>query len=155
MKPKAAGSLGERRPGVLEFRLYVGRDPVSHKHRWLSHTWRGNKRDRGKALAAWVSEHTGAHEIIPTRQTITWLVDKWFDHQGDAQLSPTTLRIKPTLGRVTLANLTAGHVRDLHAKMAAAGKQDSTIRQVHAVLRGALTYGMQGTRVSGCFLTNF
>lgn len=152
MQKGGAGSVREKRPGVYEFRLRVGNDPVTGKSVRLSHTWSGAKKDVGKALAKWVADQSAEHRIVPTQETISWLLESWLAMQGRAQLSPTTLRtyrgyastwIEPKLGSVPLQDLTAGDVRDLHAEMAAAGKSDSTIRQVHAILRGALTYAVE------------
>jgi integrase len=144
--------MRERRPGVWEFRLYVGRDPVTHKHRWLSHTWHGKARDAGKALAAWVTEQSGERALVPTSKTVGWLLAEWFADQERRQLSPTTMEhyrgkaatwITPAIGSVPLRDLVPGHVSELHARMMQAGKSDSTIRQTHAILRGALSYALE------------
>ncbi len=145
-----AGSIRERRPGVFEFRAYVGRDPVTNLPRWKSKTWRGTKRAAGMALAQWVTEVR--RENVETTETVAGLLDAWMKLQTNAGLSPTTLRtyssyingwLLPAFGPRRLDDLTAGHVREFHAKMNAAGKSPSTIRQAHNILRGALAYAVE------------
>jgi integrase len=131
-------------------RVYLGRDPVTTKKRWKSRSFHGGKRAARGAMAAFVTEVQ--RDKPSTDQTVAWLVDVWFAVQERAQLSPTTLRtyrgyaanwIVPSLGERALKDLTAGDVRDLHTVMREAGKTDSTIRQVHAILRGALSYALE------------
>lgn len=147
-----AGSYRWKRPGVAEFRLRLGNDPITGKPVRKSHTWKGPKSRVAVALAQWVADETQSTKIEPTSETVTWLVKIWIDLQEQAGLSPTTIRtyrsyyenwIVPLVGYIAIGKLTAGDVRELHAAMTVAGKSDSTIRQVHNILRGSLTFAVE------------
>ncbi|MGH3733682.1 MAG: hypothetical protein ACRDVC_09995 [Acidimicrobiales bacterium] len=51
-----SGSIRSRAPGVWEARVAAGRDPVTGKHRQISRTIRGNRRDAQKLLNEMVVE---------------------------------------------------------------------------------------------------
>lgn len=131
-------------------RVYLGMDPITGRKRWKSKVFHGGSRRAGDELAAFVTEHKG--DMVPIEKTIGWLIDTWLVLQENAGLSPTTLRtygsylenwIRPNLGDVPVDKLTAGDLRELHALMTKDGKKSSTIRQVHHIIRGALTYAME------------
>ncbi len=144
------GFKRSRRPGVWELVVYLGKDPLTGKPRYRSPTFHGGSRAADAALAALVPEVAGS--TVSSGSPVVDAIAAWLDLQADAGLSPTTLRtyrsyvanwLRPILGDVKLPDLTAGHVRELHARMTRAGKSDSTIRQVHNILRGALAYALE------------
>lgn len=148
--PRQAGSARLKRPGVYEFRLRLGNDPATGAPRRLSSTWHGAAKDVGRALAAWVTEQTAT--VVSTEGTLGWLVPLWIDLQEDAGLSLATTRtyrsyhktwVAPRLGGVPISELNSGHLRELHAAMTRAGRSPSTIRQVHNIIRGGLTFAME------------
>src|SRR5579862_7082266 len=118
-----AGSKREKSPGVWELRVYLGRDPVTDRKKWKSRSFHGGARLAEKALAAFAAEHRD--ELVPTDKTVSWLLDQWLRLQTEARLSPTTLQtyrgyadhwLRPALGGKRLSSLTAGDVRELHAR---------------------------------------
>jgi len=46
----------ERDPDYWELRAYAGRDPITGRPRYVSRSFRGGKRDAGKALTQFVTE---------------------------------------------------------------------------------------------------
>lgn len=145
-----AGGYREKRKGVYEFRVRLT-DPITGKSIRKSHTWEGTKRNVGGALAEWVADQRRTVDIKPREQTLTWLVDRWLELQGPV-LSPDTIRtyrgyaktwVDTGIGQYGFADITAGHLRELHSVMTAAGKSPSTIHQVHAIIRGSLTYATE------------
>lgn len=161
-----AGGYREKGKGLYEFRVRL-QDPLSGESVRRSHMWRGSKRDLGGALADWVADERKKVTLNPTDRTLSWLVAKWLDVQASSR-SVDTVRtyrgytkrwIDPTVGKLAIEKLRAGHLIDLHAKMAephpcwhheviteGCGKcgpcSKSTIHQVHTIIRGALTYAM-------------
>jgi integrase len=140
------GSMRERRPGVWELIVQLPRDSATGRHRQLSRTARGTKRDAQRALAALVTE-VSAGKVNASNTTMAALLDRWLA-QMEGELSPTTLReyrrliikrIGPDLGKLPLRSITA---QRLDAYYAVLGKEHglspATIRHIHAVLRGAL-----------------
>ena len=138
--------MRERRPGVWELIVQLPRDVASGRTRQTSRTVHGTKREAQRALAALVAE-VSSGKVSSNSETLAQLLTRWLDHVGE-QLSPTTAReyrrlvatlIEPALGSLTLRRVTthrldvfySGLVRDR-------GLSPSSVRQVHAVLRGAL-----------------
>ena len=157
------GSIREKRPGFWELRVYVGQDPVeddeqaeSPKRRaksvYRSRAFRGGERAAKKALAAFETELSAAGEKASAAASCGFCVRRWIDQQEQMKLSPTTIRtyrmyakrwLEPMIGAKRAVDLKAGDVSALHAKMIGAGKSVSTVRQVHAILRGSLGLALQ------------
>lgn len=78
-----------------------------------------------------------------------WMSDitKVRDSTREGYQSKLRTWIIPTLGKIRLAGLTADHVRELHKKMRAAGRSETTIRQAHAILQAALAVAAKEGRV--------
>ena len=51
-----AGSMRQRGDDSWQLRVHAGRDPATGRKRYVERTFRGNKRDASKALAAMVAE---------------------------------------------------------------------------------------------------
>lgn len=81
--------------------------------------------------------------------TVEALLDRWLDHQHDRIAATThqtyrlyaTNRIIPTLGDTPLHRLSVADVDDLYTLLRKQGLAATSIRQVHAILRGALAWG--------------
>jgi integrase len=151
-----AGGYREKGKGLYEFRVRL-KDPLTGQSVRRSTTWRGSKREVGGALSKWVADEMQKVKVDPTDRTLSWLIAKWIDMQA-ATHSSSTIRtyrgyvkmwIDPSdedphrLGRLPIDQLTSGHLRELHSQMAAAGRRPSTVHQVHAIIRGALTYAIE------------
>jgi integrase len=137
--------MRERRPGVWELRVHLGRDPMSGKVRQRSRTFTGGKRAAGQALAEFVTE-TSAARAPATEGTLAFVLDEWLDF-AEPDLSVTTLReyrrivakaIVPELGDVPLRKLTSKHLDDFYRGCSRRGLAPRTVRQRHAVIHRAL-----------------
>ena len=78
------------------------------------------------------------------------LLDQFLEHANARDRSPTTLRgyrqiaeavVRPELGRIKLARLTARDLDRLYAKLSAKGNAAMTVRHVHAFIGAALHQG--------------
>jgi integrase len=139
--------MRERSPGCWDLRVFVGQDPVTGKLRYTSRTFRGGKRAASSELAKLVS-------TLPTEQpqrrraqakmSLSDLIDTHIDrHAG----SPTTIAeyraahnryIRPLVGRLPIAELDAGTLDHFYEHLVRKrGLSPSTVRQVHAIIRGA------------------
>lgn len=143
--------MRERSAGHWELAVYAGRDPVTGREKLRRRTFVGGKRAAATELSRLVVEVEGDKRPV-SDETIGWLLEQWLDLQSRAGLSPTTLRtyrgyirnwLLPTLGRKRMSSLTAGDVRNLQADMKAKGRESSTVRQVHSILRGALSFALE------------
>ena len=145
---RPTGSKRERSPGHWQLSVYIGQDPTDptgKKQRYRCRTFLGDARAADEALAVFVEEC--AKDKPSTLQTVSWLLDEYLrtlEAHGTAASTLTGYRnkvaiwIKPLVGSVQLHELNAGHLRSLQARMTDAGKSASTIRQVRAILQGAL-----------------
>ena len=91
-----------------------------------------------------------------TQAPLTVLLDRWWEHK-ERRLSPTTAeeyrwlldrRIRPDLGRVKLGRLTAAELDAYYLRLERAGLSPSSIRQVHALLSGALKQAVKWRWIS-------
>lgn len=140
------GSVRELGGGRWELRIPLAPDPVTGQRRQRSVTFRGSKREATRELTRLVSDADSGRGA-GTRTTLTALLDKWWEHK-QGQLSPTTAReyerlidkrLKPDLGRKRLDAITAADLDAYYLRLQREhGLAPSSIRQFHAVLRGAL-----------------
>jgi integrase len=144
------GSMRQRKPGVWELRVHLGRDPVSGKVRQRSKTVHGGRRDAERHLAELVAG-SAEHRAPATAGTVAFLLDEWFADGVDGW-SPTTARnyrliidrrLVPAVGAVELRKLTVKHLDDLYRGMTRRGLAARTVRQTHAVIRRALEQGQR------------
>jgi integrase len=105
----------------------------------------GTKRYAERELARLVAA-ADRHEASAAKQTVASLLDAWWDHKRD-RLSPTTAReygriierrLRPDLGRKRLDRLSAADLDTYYVRLQREGLGASSIRQLHAVLSGAL-----------------
>ena len=143
--------MRERRPGVWELIVQLPRDAATGRAKQLSRTVRGTKREAQRALAALVTEVTTI-PVSTTKVNVAELLDRWLDAAA-GDLSPTTAHeyrrladvlIKPALGRVAIRRLTAQRLDEFYAALVRQrGLSASSVRQVHAVIRGALNQAVK------------
>lgn len=140
------GHLRERRAGVWELVVELGRDPLSGRRRQQSRTVRGTKRQAQQALRSLIGDVEGGR-LTGTATTVSDLLDQWLDLFAD-ELSPTTLReyrrlvarrIKPALGETPLIKLTTPQLDAFYLALSRdAGLSPASVRQIHAIVRRAL-----------------
>jgi integrase len=149
------GSMRQR-VGAWELRVYVGRDPLSGRKRWVSRSFKGAKRDAQVALAALVTELDG-NRPGPSGATVGHLLERWFE-QAEPDFSPKTAletrgvldrHLIPSLGAVPLGRLRAeqldGYYRELRRRGGHGGKPlaPATVRRMHGILHRALEQGVR------------
>jgi integrase len=148
------GHMRER-SGGWELVVYVGRDPVTRRKRYLTRTVRGGKRDAQRALAALIVE---AGEMgAPRRGTFRELLDEWFAH-AEKDFSPkTALETRRFLDRVVIPRLGDRVVeklrpsdldalyRDLRSRGGHNGRPlaPATVRRIHGIVHRALGQGVR------------
>lgn len=144
------GSLREKAPGVWELRVPLPRDPLTRRRRQRSASVRGTKREAQRELARLVAAADEGRQGS-TQATLAVLLERWWEHKRD-RLSPTTAeeyrrliakRIRPALGQVKLGRLTAADLDAFYLGLEREGPAPSSIRQVHALLSGALKQGVK------------
>jgi integrase len=140
------GTKRQRRPGVWEVRVLVGRDPKTGAWKQTSKTVHGSARDADAALREMIDSF-GPTQVEALGVTVGELLDRWLEECVRLDASPTTLRtyrsnieksIRPHLGRIALQRLTARHLDELYGKLKADGRSPKTIRNHHAIVSAAL-----------------
>jgi integrase len=140
------GTKRERRKGVWEVRVYLGRDPLTGRPRQISKTVHGGAKVADQALRDLLDRQP------PSRNdgigvTFGQLLTRWLEECERLDLSPTTLAtyraqiegtIRPALGKVPLNRLTAKHLDDLYGAVKKSGRSPKTIRNYHAIISSAL-----------------
>jgi integrase len=133
--------------------VYIGRDPVTGKQ--LRKGASAPTRAEAKLLEArLVTEAAAGQHRGDRKRTVAELLDRWFEwRQGVRPIAPRTVDnyrrdmdwfILPVLGKLPVARLDAATLDRFYAQLRKQGGKDgrplapSTVREVHAILSGAL-----------------
>lgn len=104
------------------------------------------RREADEALRAFVDEAAPARSD-GVGATVGQLLDEWYSECERLELSPTTMRtyrsqidkrIRPQLGKLPLARLTAKHLDDFYGRLKDDGLSARTIHHYHATISAAL-----------------
>lgn len=148
-KPATPG-MRERRTGVWELRVSVGRDPMTGRYRQVSRTFRGTRRAAKAAYAALVIE-SAEGKLQGTNAPLRRLLDEWLALNA-GEFSPSTVReyrriirvrISPAMGHVPVRKLTAADLDRFYRSMSDSGLAPSTVRQTHAILHRSLAQAVR------------
>ncbi len=74
------GSMRQRGEESWQLRVHAGRDPITSRKRYIERTFRGNKRQASKALAALVTETDRRVPRSTKAGTVGALLNEWLDH---------------------------------------------------------------------------
>jgi integrase len=125
--------------------VYVGNDPVTGNPRQATRTFKGGKRAAQTALAKFVTELRERQAPVSGATTLGSLLDQWLEHITP-QRQPGTIRgyqshlkrIKPELGWMRVAKLTAQDLDKAYRRWLDQGLSPTTVHHHHAVLSAAL-----------------
>lgn len=141
-----SGSLRSRGCGLWELRLPLPPDPATGRRRQRSVTFHGNRRAAATELRRFAADTFPAPAERATNLRLTTLLDAWWETK-EPTLAATTAReyqrvidtrLKPDLGATHLDRLLPFHLDRYYAQLQREGLRPGSIRQIHAVLRGAL-----------------
>ena len=147
----------------LQVQVYAGRDPLTGRKRWVSRQVPGSGRaamKQAKQIEAQLMAEVGAGRHQRSAMTLAQLLDEWlaWRESNGKPISPATLhgyrlvvetKIKPALGYLPVAKVDARVLDRFYAALRKAGNartgggalSASRIRDVHAILSGALGLG--------------
>ena len=151
-----AGSMRQRGDDSWQLRVHAGRDPGTGRKRYVERTFRGNKRNASKALAAMVAEVDQRPVGSLGKGTVAALCREWLAH-ATPSFSPKTVEttrmyiedpIIPVLGSTQVAKLTPSDLDRFYRQLLEVGRSrgpyaPATIRRVHGIIRRALTQGVR------------
>jgi integrase len=150
------GHLEARGKNAWRAKVYLGRDATTGRHRYLTKTIHGTKRQAEKVLAQLLAE-TGPSAQAAVDGTFGELVEQWMAIAEDS-LSPTTIRgyrhllnqrILPVLGHRKVRSIRSSDLDVFYARLQrrdpTSGRQLSslTIRNIHALVRRLLNQGVR------------
>lgn len=149
----AAGSGSirlKREPNYWEVRAYAGRDAVTGKHRYVSRTVRGAKRDAQRLLTKLTTE---LDDHGPTaRNTVNELLTAHVDHLEARGRQARTIEgyrtivrgveADPILGTTPLDRVTVKAIDDYYNRLAHRGLAPGTTLRYHSLLRSAYKQAM-------------
>ena len=148
------GTKTEVSPGTWRLRVFVGRrangTPIQ-RSKTIHAPDKNPKPGAGtrladRELAKMISEANKGHAATGAK-TSGELLDQFLEHAQARDRSPTTLRkyksivetvLRPELGEIKLAKLTARDLDRLYSKLTAKGNKATTVRRVHALMSAAL-----------------
>jgi len=150
-------TLREKRPGVWEVRVFTGSNARGLPTQ-LSRTVHGGKRDALKLAA---ELEVGPGRSTPAGRSVSDVLDAWVEQNLDTwapssardQQSRVRAIKKDQISRLPLARLSVGDVERWHTRVRKAGLQDAGIKNLHGVLRAALSqaerWGWVSNNVAG------
>ena len=149
------GSIYQRQDGRWAASVHLG----YQDGRRLRKTFYGQtRRDVQERMTKALSEvHAGLPVRSDDRETVASYLSRWLDSSAAQRVRPPTLagyrliadkHLVPALGRVPLAKLTPAQVQAMLNAKAASGAKPQTVRNIHAVLRRALTQALRWGAVS-------
>jgi integrase len=150
------GSMRQRGEDSWQLRVHAGRDSITGRKRYVERTFRGNKRQASKALAALVTETEGLAPRSTKEGTVGALLNEWLEHAAPS-FSPKTVAtcrgyidnpIIPAIGSISASKLTANELDRFYRHLLEVGASNgpyapATIRRVHGIIRRAMTQGVR------------
>src|SRR4051794_25225831 len=146
-RPRRSGSIRSRGRGHWELRLPLPPDPATGRRRQRSVTFLGNRRAAASELRRLAEEQTfSPGDRRATSMRLTALLDAWWQTKRPTLAASTVreyqriidTRLKPDLGATHLDRLLPFHLDRYYQRLSRQGLRPGSIRQIHAVLRGAL-----------------
>jgi hypothetical protein len=133
--------------------VFVGRDSVTGRKRYVTETVRGGKREAQRELVTlWFAAQQGA--LSRSTAAVAVLLNAWFEH-ARPDLSPKTVRetrgyidhnLIPALGGVRVDRLRADRIDAYYRTLRTRRTRPlapGTIRRIHGILRRALQQGVR------------
>ncbi|MFZ2055925.1 MAG: site-specific integrase [Acidimicrobiales bacterium] len=158
------GSKQEIAPGVWRLRVFVGRNAKGNPIQRSKTIHAGGKKPKPGAgvriadreLANMIAEANKGNTATGN-ETVGGLLDRFLSFAESLDRSPTTLRkyrqiadtvIRPELGRIRLAKLSALDLDLLYGRLTKKGNKATTVHRVHALIAASLAQGVKWDLVS-------
>lgn len=149
---QGAGTIRKRSDGRWEARFTTGFDPATGKQVQKSIYGKTQKEVRERLSQAVTELDTGTY-LEPTKDTVAEWLDAWLETYVTYSVKPYTSAsyervirnyLKPSLGRVPLAALTAPQIQQFYNSLLVTRKLNpKTVRNIHGILHRALRQAMR------------
>jgi integrase len=154
-RPRGEGSVYRRADGRWVASLDLGFTPGGKRRRKVLYgRTQPEVREKLRKARNQLLDHG---TVAPTAPTVATWMRTWLDEIAAEEVRPTTLPgyrskvetwIIPVIGRHRLDRLAPEHVRALYRAMRDAGRAESHVRQVHAILKRALKVAVREGKVT-------
>lgn len=128
------------------YRASIGSDPVTGKRRWFTKAGFATRKEATTALNAVLADADNGMVVQRSAITVAEYLDEWIDRvEGDLKATTAASyrndigHLKRHLGRARLQDLTPIMVERTYHQLMKSGLKAKTVRNVHAVLRRALS----------------
>jgi len=144
---RKVGQIIARGDGRWLVRVYLGRDPETHKRRYHNRTLHGPLRQAQTYLTRRLHERDLCRGVEGVQVTLDEFLDHWLKTAAKPKLREKTYRdyeamlrryIRPHVGAKIMAVLSPLDIQGAYQQMLDRGLSARTIRYAHAVLRSAL-----------------
>lgn len=125
-QPYGAGGMVERSPGHWELTIWLGRDPVTNKHRRQRITVHGKRSVAQRALRDALQRRDTGFAVLPAKLTVgAWLTAWLKRHNAEGHLAGKTherylgiidKHLIPGLGALRLQALRPDHISDMKGR---------------------------------------
>ena len=148
-KRKRRGQVITRGPDTHLIRVPLHRDPATGRRVYHNETFYGSATDAEKRCTQLLAEVDSGSFFQPSGMSLNSLLDRY---EGSRDVRAVTLEhykrtarvyLRETLGPTPLSRLTPLAVQDLFDALRTRGLSPGVIRNVHAVLSGALRYAVK------------
>ena len=149
---RKVGQIVARGDGRWLVRVFLGRDPVTHKRTYYNRTIRGPFRQAQMHLTKKLHERDLRRGLEGVQVTLDEFLDHWLNTAAKTRLREKTYRdyesmlrryIRPQLGSRKIAVLSPVDIQITYQHMIDAGLSSRTVRYVHSVLRCALNQAVR------------
>ncbi len=145
-----------KRTGRWYAQIFLGRDPMTGKRRWLSQTFAREKQAKDWATKMEGQRNDGLYRPTTTKVTLAaYLHDTWLPsyatqvrniYNVEKTIGKWVLNAQPDtpcLGRIALRKLTVADFDKLYVAMAAQGMGARGIQHLHGLLKRALKFAVR------------
>ena len=145
------GSVRQRSKGSWQIR-YEGYPDVKGKRKFHQETIRGTKKEAERVMRERISSIDNGSYIPKNNETLGHFLNNWVDTYAATNVSVRTLHgyqgyinryLSSTISDVGLQDLNARHIQKVYADMLQRGLSNTTVVQLHRILRQALGYGVK------------
>ena len=157
-------SIRERKKGIFNIEMFLGRDPVTGKKNIYTETVTGSIKDAKKRVTQLEHQFNTGAVINPSKYTIRHALEDWLKNHGEVNIRATTLEgykiivykhLIPSLGSIPLHKFQATHLEAYYTDKRESGNRtngkglsNTTIKHHHRVLSEAIRYAVRMDRVA-------
>lgn len=150
-RSKGSGSIEQRSQGSWRIR-YSGPVGPNGKRNQITETVKGGKKIAEKRLRDRLAAiDTGAY-VPKHKETVGEFIERWLDTYAATNTTLRTLHgyrgyvkryVGPSIGNIPLQSLTTQQVQTVYADMLQRGLSNTTVVQLHRILKQALGHGVK------------